>query len=107
MRQTVRDWLEENMNDADPAKFTPRTFIQVMSLVGPIIAKSGNVGAKMLQGTVQVGTNVPWQQQALQFIKAQDNEIEKAEADDFTENNMVEVKNNLLKNKKKLKKEQT
>ena len=105
VRQTVRDWLEENMNDADPAKFTPRTFIQVMSLVGPIIAKSGNVGAKMLQGTVQVGTNVPWQQQALQFIKAQDNEIEKAEADDFTENNMVEVKNNLLKNKKKLKKE--
>lgn len=104
VRQTVRDWLEENMNDADPAKFTPRTFIQVMSLVGPIIAKGGNVGAKMLQGTVQVGTNVPWQQQALQFIKAQDNEIEKAE-NDFTENSMVEVKNNLLKNKKKLKKE--
>lgn len=105
VRQTVRDWLEENMNDADPAKFTPRTFIQVMSLVGPIIAKGGNAGAKMLQGTVQVGTNVPWQQQALQFIKAQDNEIEKAEEDDFTESNMVEVKNNLLKNKKKLKKE--
>lgn len=104
VRQTVRDWLEENMNDADPAKFTPRTFIQVMSLVGPIIAKGGNVGAKMLQGTVQVGTNVPWQQQALQFIKAQDNEIEKAE-NDFTENSMVEVKNNLLNNKKKLKKE--
>ena len=105
VRQTVRDWLEENMNDADPAKFTPRTFIQVMSLVGPIIAKGGNAGAKILQGTVQVGTNVPWQQQALQFIKAQDNEIEKAEEDDFTESNMVKVKNNLLKNKKKLKKE--
>lgn len=105
VRQTVRDWLEENMNDADPAKFTPRTFIQVMSLVGPIIAKGGNTGAKMLQGTVQVGTNVPWQQQALQFIKAQDNEIEKAEEDDFNESSMIEVKNNLLKNKKKLKKE--
>lgn len=105
VRQTVRDWLEENMNDADPAKFTPRTFIQVMSLVGPIIAKGGNTGAKMLQGTVQVGTNVPWQQQALQFIKAQDNEIEKAEEDDFKESSMIEVKNNLLKNKKKLKKE--
>lgn len=105
VRQIVRDWLEENMNDADPAKFTPRTFIQVMSLVGPIIAKGGNIGAKMLQGTVQVGTNVPWQQQALQFIKAQYNEIEKAEEDDFTESSMIEVKNNLLKNKKKLKKE--
>jgi hypothetical protein len=105
VRQIVRDWLEENMNDADPAKFTPRTFIQVMSLVGPIIAKNGNVGAKMLRGTVQIGTNVPWQQQALQFIKAQDNEIEKAEADEFTEKNMIKVKNDLLKNKKKLKKE--
>lgn len=105
VRQIVKDWLEENMNDADPAKFTPRTFIQVMSLVGPIIAKGGNTGAKMLNGTVQVGTNVPWQQQALQFIKSQDNDIEKAyDTDTFTENDMVEAKNKLLKNKKELKK---
>lgn len=104
VRQIVRDWLEENMNDADPAKFTPRTFIQVMSLVGPIIAKGGNKGARFLNGTVQVGTNVPWQQQALQFIKAQDNDIEKAEDDDFSEEEMIEAKKKLLKNKKELKK---
>lgn len=105
VRQIVRDWLEENMDDADPAKFTPRTFIQVISLVGPILAKGGNTGAKMLQGTVQVGTNVPWQQQALKFIKAQDNDIEKAVEDDFTESHRVKVKNDFLKKKKKLKKE--
>lgn len=102
VRQIVRDWLEENMNDADPAKFTPRTFIQVMSLVGPIIAKGGNAGAKFINGTVQVGTNVPWQHQALRFIKGQDIDIEKAETNTFSEDEMVEAKKKLLKNKKEL-----
>lgn len=102
VRQIVRDWLEENIGEADPAKFTPRSFIQVMSLVGPIIAKGGS-GARILNGSVQVGTNVPWEQQALQFIKAQDNDIEKAEGD-MTEDEMIEAKQQLLKNKKELKK---
>lgn len=103
IRQMVRDWLEENMNDADPAKFTPRTFIQVMSLVGPIIAKGNNTGIKFLNGTVQVGTSVPWQQQALKFIKSKENDIEKADTDIFTESEMVEAKKKLLENKKELK----
>ena len=104
VRQIVRDWLEENMSDADPGKFTPRTFIQVMSLAGPIIAKGGKANARMINGSVQVGTNVPWQAQALKLIKAEDNEIEKAEDDEFSQDARVEAKEKLLKNKKELKK---
>lgn len=99
IRQMVRDWLETNLDEADPAKFNVRTFISVMAFVGPIIAKGDNNGAKMVQGNVQVGTNVPWQQQALQFIKAQNNEIEKANDED-----MLRVKEELLNNKEKIKK---
>lgn len=104
VRQIVRDWLEENMGDADPGKFTPRTFIQVMSLAGPIIAKGGKANARMINGSVQVGTSVPWQAQALKLIKAEDNEIEKAEDDEFSQDARVEAKEKLLKNKKELKK---
>ena len=104
VRQTVRDWLAENMNDADPGKFTPRTFIQVMSLAGPIIAKGQKANARMINGSVQVGTNVPWQAQALKFIKAQSNDIEKAENNEFSQEERVKVKEKLLKNKEVLKK---
>ena len=92
------------MGDADPGKFTPRTFIQVMSLAGPIIAKGGKANARMINGSVQVGTSVPWQAQALKLIKAEDNEIEKAEDDEFSQDARVEAKEKLLKNKKELKK---
>jgi hypothetical protein len=105
VRQTVRDWMDENLNDADPGKFTPRTFIQVMSLAGPIIAQGGNAKPKMVGGSVQVGTNVPWQTQALKLIKADtDMDIEKADENEFTEEAMVEAKEKLLRNKKEAKK---
>ena len=104
VRQIVRDWLAENMNDADPAKFTPRTFIQVMALAGPIIAKGDKKNVRMINGSVQVGTNVPWQAQALNLIKAEENEIEKAEEDEFSQEARIEAKEKLLKNKEELKK---
>lgn len=104
VRQIVKDWLEENVNDADPGKFTPRTFIQVMALAGPIIAKGGKMNARMLNGSVQVGTTVPWQAQALKLIKAEENEIEKADEDEFSQEARVEAKEKLLKNKEELKK---
>lgn len=104
VRQIVRDWLYENMNDADPGKFTPRTFIQIMALAGPIIAKGGKMNARMLNGSVQVGTNVPWQAQALKLIKAEENEIEKAEEDEFSQEARIEAKEKLLKKKEELKK---
>lgn len=105
VRQIARDWLAENMNDADPGKFTPRTFIQVMSLVGPILAKGGQNSAKMINGTVQVGTNVPWQSQALKLIKGvTDVDLEKASGNEFTEEEAVEVKEKLLKKKEQMKK---
>lgn len=104
VRQIVKDWLEENVNDADPGKFTPRTFIQVMALAGPIIAKGGKMNAKMLNGSVQVGTTVPWQAQALKLIKAEENDIEKADEDEFSQESRVEAKEKLLKNKEELKK---
>ena len=87
------------MNDADPAKFTPRTFIQVMALAGPIIAKGDKKNVRMINGSVQVGTNVPWQAQALNLIKAEENEIEKAEEDEFSQEARIEAKDKLLKNK--------
>ena len=104
VRQIVRDWLAENMNDADPGKFTPRTFIQVMALAGPIIAKGNKKNVRMINGSVQVGTNVPWQAQALNLIKAEENEIEKAEEDEFSQEARIEAKEKLLKNKDELKK---
>ena len=104
IRQIARDWLEENMNDADPGKFTPRTFIQVMSLIGPIMAKGGKAKAKMINGSVQVGTNVPWQAQALKLIKAEDDELEKADEDNFSQEERVAAKEELLNNKETAKK---
>lgn len=105
IREIARDWIEENVNDADPGKFTPRTFIQVMSLIGPIFAEGGNNKVRMINGTVQVGTNVPWQTQALRIIKAGENDFEKANSEDeYTEEAMVEAKEQLLKNKEEAKK---
>lgn len=104
VRQVARDWLAENINDADPAKFTPRTFIQLMSLIGPIFAKGGQAKARMVNGSVQIGTNVPWQAQALKLIKANDLDIEKADDDDFSEEARVKAKKEFLKRKEELKK---
>lgn len=104
IRQIARDWLEENMNNADPGKFTPRTFIQVMSLIGPIIAKGGNAAqARMINGSVQVGTNVPWQAQALKLIKAEEDEMNK-EDEGFSQEERVAAKKELLDNKEQAKK---
>lgn len=104
IRQIAYDWLKENVNDADPGKFTPRTFIKVMSLIGPIFAKGGNAAqAKMINGSVQVGTNVPWQAQALKFIKAEEDEMNR-EDESFSEEERVAAKEELLNNKEQAKK---
>lgn len=95
VRKLVRDFLEDNIEDADPGKFTPRSFIQVMTKVGPILAKSGKT--KTVSGTVQIGAKVPWQAQALSIIKGED--------DEFTEEGRVKIKDELLAKKKKMKKE--
>lgn len=95
VRKIVRDFLENNIEDADPGKFTPRSFIQVMTKVGPILAKSGKT--KTVSGTVQIGAKVPWQAQALSIIKGED--------DEFTEEGRVKIKDELLAKKKKMKKE--
>lgn len=104
IRDMARDWLEENLDDADPAKFTPRTFIQLVSLIGPKISKGGSTGARTINGSVQVGTNVPWQIQALNLIKADDYDLEKALNDDFSEEGRIKEKEEFLKRKKELKK---
>jgi protein-tyrosine-phosphatase len=101
VREEVYSWIEDNVNDADPVKFSPRTFIQVMQLAAPAIAK-GDSGVRFTSGGVQVGASVPWQIQALEIIKAQDINIEKAWDDDEVE--AVAVKKELLAAKKKAKK---
>lgn len=104
VRQIARDWMEENINNADPGKFTPRAFIDLMSTISPIIAKGGS-SKRMINGSVQVGTDVPWQIQALKLIKSEiDYDIEKGDENEFTEEAMVEAKEKLLKNKKEAKK---
>ena len=94
VRRIVKDWLNENVADADPGKFTPRTFIQIMSMVGPKIANGNKV--KTVSGSVQIGTTVPWQSQALNIIKGLD--------DEFNEEERIKIKKELLKKKKELEK---
>lgn len=105
VRQIVRDWMEENINNADPGRFNPRTFINLMNVIGPILAKGKNT-VRVLSNGVQVGAAVPWQAQALKLIKSMnDLDIEKAYGDDdYSEEHLVEQKKKLLKDKKKAKK---
>ena len=94
IRQMAFDFLKEHLNEADPGKFTPRTFIDIISHIGPKIA--GGNKSKML-GSVQIGTNIPWQVSAVDILKSDD--------DEFTEDAMMDKKEELLNRKKELKKE--
>jgi hypothetical protein len=104
VRQKVRDWIEEHLDEADPAKFTVRTFIDIIRLAAPSIAKGSNGKVRTINGNIQIGTNIPWEVQALSLIKAETNDIEKSENDEFNIESMIDKKKSLLKHKKDAKK---
>lgn len=77
IRKMAFNFMKDNVNDADPAKFTPRTFIGVVETIGNTLANGG--GVRKINGSVQVGTDLPWQVKAKQLIKGDNTDIEKAE----------------------------
>lgn len=103
IRKMAYDFMKDNVNEADPAKFTPRSFIQVMQAIGPSIKNGGKT--KMIHGTVQIGTNLPWQVKAMNIIKSINfNEMEDIIEKAITAEDMVKTKEDLEKRKKEMKK---
>lgn len=103
IRNLAFQFLKDNMNDADPAKFSPRAFIRIMPIIGNAIYKSkgGKGGARTVNG-IQVGTKIPWQISALNIIKA--DETINFGKEQYTEEGMVRIKERLNRKKKELKK---
>lgn len=100
-RQLVMDWLEDNWQEADPGKFTPRAFIEIMTQVGPKIAK-GNTNRRTASGGL-IGTNVPWEVEALNVIKGEEDDLNE-DNNEFTTTALVREKEKLEEKKKELKK---
>lgn len=104
IREIARNWLEENINEADPGTFSPRKFISLVTLIAPIIARGGTSGTRTVNGSVQVGTDLSWEPLALKMLKkAEDIDIEKAYEDEFTTEARVKAKEEFLKNKERAK----
>lgn len=100
-RQMVMDWLEDNWQDADPAQFTPRIFIQIMSKVGPKIARG--LRKRATASGVRIGTSTPWEIDALNLIKGEDDDLN-SDDNNFTAEGLVAKKEKLERMKKELKK---
>ena len=90
-RQDVFDYMQEHVTDADPAKFTPRSYINLCKHIAPKW-KAGSNARQTGKGTI--GTTIPWEVSALSIIKANDNDIEKADSI-YSKEHMVAVKENL------------
>ena len=102
-RQDVFDFMMENIQIADPRKFTPRTFLKLCDEIAPQW-KHGNSAIKT--GTGTMGTDIHWRKTALQFIKAQSNDIEKASVEEFySKDGMLERKKELEQMMKEAKKD--
>lgn len=103
LRQDVMDFLMDNIGKADPKKFQPRIFEDI---VLKIVRKWKNGSQARKTGKGNIGTSIPWQISALELIKAQDNDIEKAEDVDemYTKENLLARKKRLEEIKKRAKK---
>lgn len=75
-KDDVFDYMVEHVQQADPNKFTPRAFEDLCEYIAPQY-KNGSSARKTGNGII--GTNVPWQVSALSLLKAENNDIEKAE----------------------------
>lgn len=100
-RQMVMDWLDDHWQEADPGKFTPRAFIQIMVKVAPKIAR-GTSNRRTASG-LGIGTSTPWEVEALNLIKGEDDDLNQGD-NNFTTEGLEAKKNKLEDMKKKLKK---
>ncbi len=75
-RDDVFDYMLEHVNEADPRKFTPRRFTEICEYIAPKW-KNGSSTHKTGKGTA--GIDIPWRVSALSLLKAENNDIEKAE----------------------------
>jgi hypothetical protein len=96
-KDDVFDYMLEHINDADPRKFTPRAFLELCDYIAPKWKNSSFV-RKTGKGTA--GIDIPWQISALDLLKAENNDIEKAEdyvEEMYSKNAMIAQKENLEK----------
>ena len=96
-KDDVFDYMLEHINDADPREFTPRAFLELCEYIAPKW-KNGSFVRKTGKGTA--GIDIPWQISALDLLKAENNDIEKAEdyvEEMYSKNAMIAQKENLEK----------
>jgi len=101
-RQDIYNYMSKHIGDADPAKFTPRAFLNIAEHVAPRWK-----GSKVIRtGKGNIGVDLPWQVTALSIIKAENNDIEKANEDsEFSNENMKKTKERVLKRIEQAKKD--
>ena len=96
-RQDVFDFMQDHLQEADPNKFTPRAFIQLCKKIAPVWKSGSEV---INTGTIKAGTDLHWRKTALSVLKAEENDIEKAEQEEnsfYSREAMIERKKNLEK----------
>lgn len=96
-RQDVFDFMQDHLQEADPNKFTPRAFIQLCKKIAPVWKSGSEV---VNTGTIKAGTDLHWRKTALSVLKAEENDIEKAEQEEnsfYSREAMIERKKNLEK----------
>ena len=94
-REDVLDYLFENLDMADPNKITPRIYSVLMDKIAP----AWRTGTSVVDlGNGQAGANIHWRVACLDLLKAESNDIEKAESDDYySKDAMIERKAELDK----------
>lgn len=96
-RQDVFDFMQDHLQEADPNKFTPRAFIQLCKKIAPVWKSGPQV---INTGTIKAGTDLHWRKTALSILKAEENDIEKAQEEEdsfYSREAMIERKKNLEK----------
>lgn len=101
VRQMVMDWLDDHYQEADPGKFTPRAFIQIMTKVAPKIAR-GVSNRRTASGSA-IGTSTPWEIEALNLIKGEEDDLNVGD-NNYTTEGLIDKKEKLERMKKELKK---
>ena len=103
LRQDVFDFLQDNIGKADPRKFQPRVFEDIVLKVA---GKWKNGSKARKTGKGNIGTSVPWQISVLELIKGGNSNFEKAEDMDemYTKENLLARKKRLEEIKKRAKK---
>ena len=101
-RQDVYDYMQKHIGEADPAKFTPRAFINLAKHIAPRWKGSSQIKT----GKGNIGVDKPWRLTALSIIKASDNDIEKGDyVNEFSKEALLAKKKSFENFKKEAKKD--